>query len=155
LDVTIQAQIMELLQQIQEQTGTSIILITHDLGVVAEMAHRIIVMYAGKVVEEGNVNEIFYDSKHPYTWGLLRSVPRLDSDAHSELASIPGTPPDLFAPPKGCAFAARCPYAMEVCLNKDPEHFRVSDSHSAACWLLHPDAPKVERPVEVGGRTHG
>jgi oligopeptide transport system ATP-binding protein len=155
LDVTIQAQIMELLQQIQEQTGTSIILITHDLGVVAEMAHRIIVMYAGKVVEEGNLNEIFYDSKHPYTWGLLRSVPRLDSDTHSELSSIPGTPPDLFAPPKGCAFAARCPYAMEVCLNKDPEHFRVSDSHSAACWLLHPDAPKVERPVEVGGRTHG
>jgi oligopeptide transport system ATP-binding protein len=155
LDVTIQAQIMELLQQIQEQTGTSIILITHDLGVVAEMANRIIVMYAGKVVEKGTLNEIFYDPRHPYTWGLLRSVPRLDSDANAELASIPGTPPDLFAPPKGCAFAARCPYAMEVCLEKDPEHFVASDTHSAACWLQHPDAPKVERPIKEGVRANG
>lgn len=155
LDVTIQAQIMDLLQDVQEKTGTSIILITHDLGVVAEMAQRIIVMYAGKVVEQGTLDEIFYDPKHPYTWGLLQSVPRLDSDTNSELKSIPGTPPDLFAPPKGCAFAARCPYAMEVCLNHDPEHFYASESHSAACWLLHPDAPKVERPVEVGGRANG
>jgi oligopeptide transport system ATP-binding protein len=154
LDVTIQAQIMDLLQDIQAKTGTSIILITHDLGVVAEMADRIIVMYAGQVVEQGTLDEIFYEPRHPYTWGLLNSVPRLDSDKNSELASIPGTPPDLFAPPKGCAFAARCPYAMEVCL-EGLETFQVTDTHSAACWLLHPDAPKVERPVKVGGTVHG
>jgi oligopeptide transport system ATP-binding protein len=155
LDVTIQAQIIDLLRQIQQKTETSIILITHDLGVVAEMAQRVIVMYAGKVVEQGELNEIFYDPKHPYTWGLLRSVPRLDSNTHDELVPIPGTPPDLFAPPKGCAFAARCPYAMEICKEQDPAHIKISDSHSAACWLLHPDAPKVERPIEVGGKSHG
>ncbi|MBW7460886.1 ABC transporter ATP-binding protein, partial [Paenibacillus sepulcri] len=109
LDVTIQAQIMDLLRDIQKKTDTAIILITHDLGVVAEMAQRVIVMYAGKVVEQGELNDIFYRSRHPYTWGLLSSVPRLDSDGHTELSSIPGTPPDLYAPPKGCAFAARCP----------------------------------------------
>lgn len=155
LDVTIQAQIIDLLREIQQKTDTSIILITHDLGVVAEMAHKIIVMYAGKVVERGTLNDIFYNPKHPYTWGLLRSVPRLDNDKNSELVSIPGTPPDLFAPPTGCAFAARCPYAMQICKEIDPEHFAVSADHSSACWLLHPDAPKVERPVEVGGRSHG
>jgi oligopeptide transport system ATP-binding protein len=155
LDVTIQAQIMELLKQMQEQTGTSIILITHDLGVVAEMADRIIVMYAGKVVEQGNLSEIFYDPRHPYTWGLLNSVPRLDSDKNSQLMSIPGTPPDLFAPPQGCAFAARCPYALQICLQDDPEHFVASATHTAACWLNHPDAPKIERPIKTGGLNHG
>jgi oligopeptide transport system ATP-binding protein len=155
LDVTIQAQIIDLLRDIQKKTDTSIILITHDLGVVAEMAHKVIVMYAGKVVERGTLHDIFYNPKHPYTWGLLRSVPRLDNDANSELSSIPGTPPDLFAPPTGCAFAARCPYAMKVCKEIDPEHFTVSTEHSSACWLLHEDAPKVEQPVEVGRRSHG
>jgi oligopeptide transport system ATP-binding protein len=155
LDVTIQAQIIDLLRQIQQKTETSIILITHDLGVVAEMAQRVIVMYAGKVVEQGNVNDIFYNPKHPYTWGLLRSIPRLDNDNHDELVPIPGTPPDLYAPPKGCAFAARCPYAMQICKEQDPDHMNITDSHSAACWLLHPDAPKVERPIEVGGISHG
>jgi oligopeptide transport system ATP-binding protein len=155
LDVTIQAQIIDLLRQIQLQTGTSIILITHDLGVVAEMAQRVVVMYAGKIVEQGNLDDIFYNPKHPYTWGLLRSVPRLDSDGEQELVPIPGTPPDLFAPPTGCAFAARCPYAMQICKEQDAEHIHISDSHSAACWLLHPDAPQVERPIEVGGNSHG
>jgi oligopeptide transport system ATP-binding protein len=155
LDVTIQAQIIDLLRQIQKKTETSIILITHDLGVVAEMAQRVIVMYAGKVVEQGELNDIFYNSRHPYTWGLLRSVPRLDSDSSKELIPIPGTPPDLYAPPQGCAFAARCPYAMQLCKEQDPEHFQLSERHSAACWLLHPDAPKVERPVEAGGNRHG
>jgi oligopeptide transport system ATP-binding protein len=155
LDVTIQAQIIDLLRQIQKKTETSIILITHDLGVVAEMAQRVIVMYAGKVVEQGELNDIFYNARHPYTWGLLRSVPRLDSDSSKELIPIPGTPPDLYAPPKGCAFAARCPYAMQLCKEQDPEHIPLTESHSAACWLLHPDAPKVERPVEVGGNRHG
>ncbi|WP_159883922.1 ABC transporter ATP-binding protein [Paenibacillus puerhi] len=151
LDVTIQAQIIDLMKKLSEQTESAIIVITHDLGVVAEMAQRVVVMYAGKVVEQGTVDEIFYRSRHPYTWGLLRSVPRLDQEKNSELVPIPGTPPDLFAPPKGCAFAARCPYAMKVCLEIDPEPTPLSGTHSAACWLLHEDAPKVERPVEAGG----
>jgi oligopeptide transport system ATP-binding protein len=154
LDVTIQAQIIAVMKRLSEQTEASIILITHDLGVVAEMAQRVIVMYAGKVVEQGTIDDIFYNPQHPYTWGLLRSIPRLDSNANEELVPIPGTPPDLFAPPKGCAFAARCPYAMEICLEQDPEHTKVSEDQSAACWLLHPDAPKVERPVQVGGNQY-
>ncbi|WEK53178.1 MAG: ABC transporter ATP-binding protein [Candidatus Cohnella colombiensis] len=154
LDVTIQAQIIDLMRDIQEKTGTAIILITHDLGVVAEMAQRVVVMYAGRVVEQGTLDQIFYEPRHPYTWGLLRSVPRLDSDTQKDLASIPGTPPDLFAPPKGCAFAARCPYAMKIC-HEDPEHFKISEGHTAACWLNHPDAPQVDIPVEIGGKAHG
>lgn len=155
LDVTIQAQIMDLMRDIQEKTGTAIILITHDLGVVAEMADKVIVMYAGKVVERGTLQEIFYEPRHPYTWGLLRSVPRLDSDKSDELASIPGTPPDLYAPPPGCAFAARCPYAMKVCQEIEPEHFEIGGGHTAACWLNHADAPKVEMPVGIGRGAHG
>lgn len=154
LDVTIQAQIMELMRKLQEQTNAAIILITHDLGVVAETAQRVIVMYAGQVVEQGNVDDIFYNPQHPYTWGLLRSVPRMDTKRGDDLVPIPGTPPDLFAPPKGCPFAARCPYAMNVCLDNNPEHFEVSSHQSAACWLLHPDAPKVQNPVEAGGVKH-
>ncbi|TXK77145.1 ABC transporter ATP-binding protein [Paenibacillus sp. N3.4] len=155
LDVTIQAQIIDLMKTISKKMDSSIILITHDLGVVADMADRVVVMYAGKIVEQGTVDEIFYDPQHPYTWGLLRSVPRLDTKSNEELVPIPGTPPDLFAPPKGCAFAARCPYAMQVCLGEDPDHTTLSETHSSACWLLHPDAPKVERPVGVGGAHHG
>jgi oligopeptide transport system ATP-binding protein len=154
LDVTIQAQIIALMKKLSEQTDASIILITHDLGVVAEMAQKVIVMYAGKIVEQGSVDDIYYKPAHPYTWGLLRSIPRLDTDAKSELVPIPGTPPDLFAPPKGCAFAARCPYAMDICIEQDPAHTKITEEHSAACWLLHPDAPKVERPVGVGGTLH-
>jgi len=151
LDVTIQAQIIKLMKTLSEKTHASIILITHDLGLVADMAQRVIVMYAGKVVEQGTIDDIFYNSRHPYTWGLLNSVPRLDKDANEELVPIPGSPPDLFAPPTGCAFAARCPYAMGICTEQDPSHTTVSGQHSAACWLLHPNAPKVTRPVEVGG----
>jgi len=154
LDVTIQAQIIKLMKKLSEQTSASIIVITHDLGIVADMAQRVIVMYAGKVVEQGTIDEIFYNSRHPYTWGLLRSVPRLDKSADEELVPIPGSPPDLFAPPVGCAFAARCPYAMGICMEKDPEHTHISGQHSAACWLLHPDAPKVERPADIGGDQH-
>jgi len=155
LDVTIQAQIIELMKKLSEQTEASIILITHDLGVVADMAQRVVVMYAGKVVEQGSVDEVFYESRHPYTWGLLRSVPRLDQRADEELVPIPGTPPDLIAPPKGCAFAARCPFAMAICAEQDPEHTKLSATHSAACWLMHPEAPEVKRPVEVGGNRNG
>ncbi|RUS47645.1 ABC transporter ATP-binding protein [Cohnella sp. AR92] len=152
LDVTIQAQILELMKKIQEETGTSIILITHDLGVVAESAARVAVMYAGIIVETGTVDELFYDAKHPYTWGLLASMPKLHEKS-SELTAIPGTPPDLMFPPVGCPFAARCPHAMEVCVAKMPAYTSHSVTHSAACWLQDPRAPKVNAPsgVHEGG----
>ncbi|WP_077602230.1 ABC transporter ATP-binding protein [Oceanobacillus sojae] len=133
LDVTIQAQILELFSTIQERTGVSIILITHDLGVVAKIADRIIVMYAGKIIESGSKRDIFYRPEHPYTKGLLNSVPRLD--AKEELKPIAGTPPDLFSPPKGCPFTARCPFAMEVCDKVYPVSEKISDSHQVDCWL--------------------
>lgn len=145
LDVTIQAQIMDLLRDLKNKLGTSVILITHDLGVVAGMANRVIVMYGGKVVETGYVNDIYYNSKHPYTWGLLRSVTRLDSDEKQRLIPIDGQPPDLLHPPKGCGFCDRCDYAMRVCLDNPPEFFDIGNGHKSRCWLMHPDAPKVER----------
>lgn len=142
LDVTIQAQIMDLLADIKEKTGTAIILITHDLGVVANMANRVAVMYAGKIIETGNVKDLFYNPSHPYTLGLLDSLPRLDSDRTKELRAIDGTPPDLIAPPQGCEFAARCSYCMKICKEAVPPSFNVSDSHIAACWRLHPEFKK-------------
>ncbi|GAA0605180.1 dipeptide ABC transporter ATP-binding subunit DppD [Virgibacillus siamensis] len=134
LDVTIQAQILELFDKIQRQTGVSIILITHDLGVVAKIADRIAVMYAGKVIETGTRREIFYNPEHPYTKGLLKSVPRLDLQ-EDKLTPIDGTPPDLFSPPQGCPFTARCPFAMEVCDKVYPAMTELSDSHKVNCWL--------------------
>lgn len=134
LDVTIQAQILELFETIQKATGVSIILITHDLGVVAKIADRIAVMYAGKIIETGNKRDIFYQPQHPYTKGLLNSVPRLDL-AGEKLEPIEGTPPDLFSPPKGCPFAARCPYVMEVCNKVFPVQTEYTDSHHVNCWL--------------------
>ncbi|MFB4475906.1 ABC transporter ATP-binding protein, partial [Oceanobacillus caeni] len=121
LDVTIQAQIMDLMKELQEKTGTAILLITHDLGVVANAAHRVAVMYGGKIVETGDVDEIFYNPQHPYTWGLLGSMPKLDN-RDEELQAIPGSPPDLADPPKGCPFVTRCPFAMKVCENRMPEY---------------------------------
>ena len=138
LDVTIQAQILDLMKDLQKKTGTSIILITHDLGVVAEMCDRVIVMYAGKVIETGTVDDIFYNPQHPYTKGLLRSVPRLDLNRDEPLTPIFGTPPDLLRPPVGCGFTARCESAMRVCQEIDPELNEVSTSQRAACWLQHP-----------------
>lgn len=135
LDVTIQAQILELFEEIQKKTGVSIILITHDLGVVAKIAHRIAVMYAGKIVEIGTKREVFYQPEHPYTQGLLNSVPRLDLKG-KPLEPIEGTPPDLFSPPAGCPFAARCPHAMLVCEKVVPQTERLSETHQADCWLL-------------------
>ncbi len=134
LDVTIQAQILELFEKIQRTTNVSIILITHDLGVVAKVADRIAVMYAGKIIEIGTKREIFYNPEHPYTKGLLNSVPRLDMK-EEKLLPIVGTPPDLFAPPKGCPFAARCTFAMEVCEKVYPAHTELSESHQVDCWL--------------------
>ena len=134
LDVTIQAQILDLFRNIQKQTGVSIILITHDLGVVAQVADRIAVMYAGKIVETGGRRDIFYHARHPYTRGLLQSVPRLDRE-EGDLVPITGSPPDLFAPPSGCPFTARCDYAMEVCARVDPERTHIQDVHFVKCWL--------------------
>lgn len=149
LDVTIQAQILELIKDLQEKTGVAVIFITHDLGVVANMADRVAVMYAGKIIEYGTSDDIFYDPKHPYTWGLLGSMPTLDI-GDNDLYNIPGTPPDLMDPPKGDAFALRSAYAMKIDHLAEPHMFKVSDTHYAATWLLHPLAPKIERPVNVG-----
>ncbi|MGE5702122.1 MAG: ABC transporter ATP-binding protein [Clostridia bacterium] len=143
LDVTIQAQIIDLFKTIQQKTGVSIIIITHDLGVVAKIADRVNVMYAGKVVESGPVRDIFYNPQHPYTKGLLASMPRLDSDRNVPLSPIPGTPPDLFAPPVGCAFAARCDYALEVCRQHQPQEVNVHSGHQVTCWLQDPRAQKA------------
>lgn len=151
LDVTIQAQIIDLMKELQTKLGTSIILITHDLGVVADIAKKIIVMYAGKIIERGLSDEIFYNPQHPYTIALLKSVPRLDSDKKEELTSIFGTPPDLIAPPKGCPFVTRCKYCMTICREEMPDVTNITDSHKASCWLHHPDAPKVDIDMVKGG----
>ena len=151
LDVTIQAQILELLRELQEQLGMSIMLITHDLGVVANTAHRVAVMYAGKVVETGTLREVFYNPQMPYTWGLLSSIPLPTADRCQELIPIPGSPPDMLDPPKGCPFTPRCPYSMRICAEEMPEYTTFSAEHKAACWLHHPMAPNVEPPVRVRG----
>ncbi|GEK32382.1 oligopeptide transport ATP-binding protein OppD [Kurthia zopfii] len=155
LDVTIQAQIIELMKKIQKERNTSIIFITHDLGVVANIADRVAVMYAGQIVEYGDVNEIFYNPKHPYTWGLLGSMPDLENKTDELLRTIPGSPPDLIHPPKGDAFAARNEFAMQIDYEQEPPMFEVSPSHFAKTWLLHPDAPEVPLPEAVAKRIEG
>ena len=150
LDVTIQAQILELINNLKKERQLSCIFITHDLGVVANMADRVAVMYAGKIVEYGTEEEIFYDPKHPYTWALLSSIP--DVDSNEKLEAIPGTPPNMIYPPKGDAFALRSKYAMKIDFEKEPPFFKVSDTHYAATWLLDPRAPKVEMPAIVKTR---
>ena len=161
LDVTIQAQILELIQRLKRERGLSVIFITHDLGVVANMADEIAVMYAGKIVEQGTAEEIFYDPRHPYTWALLSAMP--DLTTKGKLSAIPGTPPNMLQPPAGDAFAPRNAYAMQIDFEQQPPAFWVSDTHWAATWLLHPDAPKVELPDALrarirerkGGDGHG
>ena len=144
LDVTIQSQILELINKIKVERNLSVIFITHDLGVVANMADRIAVMYAGKIVEYGTAEDVFYDPRHPYTWALLASMPDLDTD--DKLDAIPSTPPNMIYPPKGDAFAARNKYALEIDFEVQPPMFKISDTHYAATWLLHPDAPKAQPP---------
>lgn len=144
LDVTIQAQIMDVMKDMQKRLGTSIILITHDLGVVAGMCDRVIVMYAGEVVETGDKWEIFNNPQHPYTKGLLRSMPRLDQKKDEPLIPIIGTPPDLIKPPIGCPFAARCDQAMAICERIDPSATKFSETHTARCWDLHPMAKEAQ-----------
>ncbi|WXR62228.1 ABC transporter ATP-binding protein [Peptostreptococcaceae bacterium AGR-M142] len=152
LDVTIQAQILELMKDLKDRLQTSIILITHDLGVVADVCSRIIVMYGGIILEEGTSEEIFYNPKHPYTLGLLKSVPKLtDKKKKERLIPIPGSPPDLLKPPIGCPFAARCEYAMKICTQKMPKYTQISKTQRSLCWLLHEDAPVVEEINGKGG----
>ena len=150
LDVTIQSQILELINKLKAERNLSCIFITHDLGVVANMADRVAVMYAGKIVEYGLAEEIFYDPRHPYTWALLSSIP--DVDSKEKLESIPGTPPDMVYPPKGDAFSLRSKYALKIDFEEEPPFFEVSPTHYASTWLLHPSAPKVEMPDIVKER---
>ena len=150
LDVTIQAQILELINRLKRERNLSVIFITHDLGVVANVADDIAVMYAGKIVEYGTAEDIFYDPRHPYTWALLASMPDLDTT--DRLESISGTPPDMTAPPQGDAFAPRNQYALEIDFLRQPPMFRISGTHQAASWLLHPDAPGVTMPEVVKRR---
>ncbi|MDI6870088.1 MAG: ABC transporter ATP-binding protein [Bacillota bacterium] len=148
LDVTIQAQILELMKELKQRFSTSIILITHDLGVVAGLCNRVIVMYAGKIIEQGPLRDIYYNPQHPYTWGLLKSVPRLHDTEKRRLVPIVGQPPDLLKPPPGCSFHPRCAQAMGVCLKEQPPYFEVDGKvdHRVACWLLHPQAaPHLSR----------
>ena len=143
LDVTIQAQIMDLLKEIQGKLKNAIILITHDLGVVAGIADRVAVMYAGMIVETGTIHQIFYNNSHPYTKTLMRSLPSADATKKDDLISIPGTPPDLLSPPVGCGFAARCKHCMQICKEEVPPEFELEKGHMAKCWLLHPDCPSA------------
>lgn len=150
LDVTVQAKILELINEIKRDRNLSVIFITHDLGVVANMADRVNVMYAGKIVERGTSEEIFFDPAHPYTWALLSSMP--DLMTKEKLLAIPGTPPNMIFPPKGDAFAARNKYAMKIDFEAEPPYFKLSDTHYAATWLLHPKAGKVEMPEVLRAR---
>ena len=150
LDVTIQAQILELINKIKEDRKLSIIFITHDLGVVANMADRIAVMYAGKIVEMGTSRDVFYDPAHPYTWALLAAMP--DVETNERLEAIPGTPPNMIYPPVGDAFADRNKYALKIDFEMQPPMFKISETHKAATWLLHPNAPKVEMPKIITER---
>jgi oligopeptide transport system ATP-binding protein len=145
LDVTIQAQILELMHELKQKTNNATILITHDLGIVAAMSDRIAVMYAGKIVEIGPADDVFYKPQHPYTWGLLDSRPRVDHPRDQQLEPIEGMPPDLIQPPPGCGFADRCKHCMRVCRELVPPDTVVRDGHLVACWLQHPDAPRAKR----------
>ena len=144
LDVTIQAQILELMKELKDKIHMGIVFITHDLGVVSEICDNICVMYAGTIVEQGSSDQIFYEPKHPYTWGLLASVPKIDSDGHERLVPIEGNPVDLINPPKGCPFAPRCRYCMKVCIDQAPPQCTVGEGHTAACWLPVKEAREME-----------
>lgn len=148
LDVTIQAKILELIKEIQVKKNISVIYITHDLGVVAKVADYVCVMYAGRIVEKGNINEVFYDPRHPYTWGLLSSMPDIDTDSR-RLFAIPGTPPNLMEEVKGDAFAPRNPFALNIDYREEPPMYDVGGQHRVASWLCDPRAPKVEMPEEL------
>ncbi len=153
LDVTIQDQILKLLRSLQAEMGMSVIFITHDLGVVAELCSRILVMYGGMVMEEGGADDLFYRPSHPYTMGLLDSIPHMDQDKQEKLLPIPGSPPDMLNPPKGCPFAARCAYARQICASELPAYTEISNGHRAMCHLLREDAPAENNPFKGKGAT--
>ena len=154
LDVTIQTQILELMKDLQKKLGMAIIMITHDLGVVADMCDEIVVMYAGKIVEQGTAEEIFYNPRHPYTWALMNAVPRLDLDKKETLVTIEGTIPDMIHPPKGCAFCSRCPYAMNVCAEYVPEKTVLTETHCVSCWLTDSRADVSDISFLNGGASN-
>lgn len=152
LDVTIQAEIMQLMDDLKKELGTAIILVTHDLGVVAGSSDRVQIMYAGQILERGTTREIFADPRHPYTWALLRSIPGDESAGKGELYALTGTPPDLIQDISGCPFAPRCEYCMQACREETPPCTDISDTHSVSCWLMHPDAPDITwQDVKAGG----
>lgn len=155
LDVTIQAQIIDLIKALQKEKNASVILITHDLGVVANIADRIVVMYAGQIVERGTSIEVFHHPRHPYTNALLEAVPRLDLQNKQQLASIEGTPPDLIAPPKGCPFCTRCKYCMEICCEQQPPVLNFGDGHEAGCWLYKLETPAADAPFTQEAHYEG
>jgi oligopeptide transport system ATP-binding protein len=144
LDVTIQAQIIDLLKELKEKIDMSVIFITHDLGVVADVCDKVAVMYAGNLIEKGSIDQIFYEPKHPYTWGLLKSVPKVNADEHERLIPIEGNPVDLINPPIGCAFAPRCDYCMNVCMSKKPPLCKMDNGHEVLCWLIVKEAYEKE-----------
>lgn len=154
LDVTIQAQILELMKELQKKNHMGIIFITHNLGVVAEVCDKVSVMYAGKMVEQGPVDDIFYAPGHPYTMGLLRSMPRVDAESYERLIPIEGTPVDMLNPPEGCPFAPRCEHAMKVCLQKMPPYVELGDNHRAACWLRVQDAIEAQKKEGTEGKEN-
>ncbi len=151
LDVTIQAQILDLMRELQHKLNTSIILITHDLGVIAEVCTHVIVMYGGMMMEKGTVEDVFYNPQHPYTLGLHKSIPKVNKQGKARLVPIEGSPPDLMNPPTGCPFSPRCPYTMDVCIETAPPMFNINETQASACWLNHENAPDVEGFVKVKG----
>lgn len=155
LDVTIEAQILDLLLKLRRERGTAIIMITHDLGVIAKLCDRVNVMYGGEIVETGTSRDIFYRTGHPYTKGLMESIARINMDKDAKLKPIEGSPPDLFAPPSGCPFAARCEYCMKICQNTPPEWFRLGEGHQAACWLHDEMAPESDIRAGKAGEKPG
>jgi len=155
LDVTIQAQILDLMKDVAKKLNTSIIIITHDLGVIAETCKDLVVMYGGMIMEKGSVEEIFANPQHPYTKGLLKSIPRMDREQKERLLPIEGSPPDLLSPPKGCPFSTRCPRVMKICKEKEPPKFIAGENHLSACWLLHENAPAVEGYNKGGEAVEG
>lgn len=150
LDVSIQDQILKLMRQLQQEIGMSIMFITHDLGVVAELCSRVVVMYGGLIMEEASIFDIFEKPMHPYTMGLIASIPDLNQDKNTLLKPIPGSPPDMIHPPKGCPFAPRCPYACRICLEELPPYVQLGDGHRSMCWLLDPEAPAQDNPFKQG-----
>ncbi len=151
LDVTIQAQILELMKDLKTKVNMSIIFITHDLGVIADISDKVAVMYAGNIIETGSIDEIFYSPKHPYTWGLLNSIPKVNVETYERLIPIEGNPVDLINPPAGCSFAPRCKHCMQICLDKMPPVFNVSEGHATLCWL--PVKEAYEKEVASNGKA--